>query len=292
MVYKVFLFIKSGTIGSMEKMQNSELKKKLTKEEILEIPVPERFQVLAEQQKQDFIEYYGLPAQELVELLEKDSGGKYLIESVVRYGMHLPDLEIISKEELEKRVKELLVKSGNILKRINELQNVLTEYNLDENKKEEVEYYVNNLHSRAIHILKSRFQIAQQQNEGTVRYLQQTESIQKDLEISDQELFLNLYWFKYAREKVPPPTIEQLIDHSIERKKSNELTQEEQNIIISIYQENWAHESPEFQKHLITTVSESFLQKDSEFILIKNHKEVVGFIRFQNYGNYEYASKY
>lgn len=245
-------------------------------------------------QEQNFRSYYGEDANRILAVLRFENEEQSdLIEDIMMYGMYLPDKAGEStKAQLEDRVRSLLQKSADILERVHEMQIVLKDRtsSLDKIQKDRIENYINDLHMRAIDLLKSRFSIAQQQNEGTVHYLRHVTSIEKDLEISDQELFLNLYWFKYAREKVPPPSIEDIVGNKVDLKKSDEISLQDQQDFISLYEENWKHESPELRTKLIDDLKKSFIKNRSQFVIIRNHKEMVGFIRFEDFGPYEYAS--
>ncbi len=272
-------------------------------EEILmQIPIEERTKFLAAKSEVDFLEYYGEAGERIIQAISKeeeekpsdDVSYKNLLIDISRYAMHMPESAYQTpKAVLEERARSLFRKSADILETIQELrQYVKNDINTDDIKRKKISDYINNLHNNALTLIKSRFSVFQQQNEGTLWYLAQTKSIEKDLEISDEELFLNLYWFKYAKENIPPPSIEDIIGHKINLISSKELSPDDQNDIIKIYEENWKLENQETKKALIDNIKNSFTstEDNSHFVVIRNHKEIAGFIRFENKGEFEFAS--
>lgn len=88
--------------------------------------------------------------------------------------------------------------------------------------------------------------------------------------------------------------MEDIIGHKIIRVSSKDLSEEDKKEILSIYKNNWKQENENTRNVLIQTLKESFNTSpdkiDSQFVMIKNHKEIVGFIRFEDKGGYEFAS--
>lgn len=215
---------------------------------LMKMTLEERLPFLQLKLEKDFIAYYGDIGLRLVNALKKVND-QSLVISVPRYAMHIPDEAYQTpKEVLESRAKNLFEKSVFILETIQEIESFLENKNLDGETLTKISSYKDNLFTRALQILHKRFLVNQQQNEGTLWYLAQTKSIEKDLEISDEELFLSLYWFKFAKSKTPPPSIEDVLSHKFYINKSSSLEEKYKNQISDIYKDNWKEEKKKHKK--------------------------------------------
>ncbi len=81
-----------------------------------------KIELKEDERKRKFIDYYGINAKKLVDILDQDKNNSKLLESVIKYGMHLPDTAgDINRKELESRASTLFKKSVDIIEMINEV---------------------------------------------------------------------------------------------------------------------------------------------------------------------------
>lgn len=154
------------------------------KDILMGMSLEKRLPFLLAKAERDFLKYYGKDGERILLALEKEENRSLLI-TIPRYAMHIPESAYqTSKEVLESRARNLFNKSAYLLETIEELKQYLQNgRSVNDQTKEKIRSYINNLHNRALKLLNSKFNVTQQQNEGTLWYLAQTESIERDLEI-------------------------------------------------------------------------------------------------------------